>query len=295
MKKKLLKKLYACLPLGMGFIITAMLLSASANAQIVYTDVNPDTTISCSAIGCIQSYNLDLNNDATVDFTLYTSYQFVPCTLSTGGIMQRVYVSSQSGNGIDTLMMNANDTIGSNLAFSASSENLRRKTFQGGQCNGSSGSWTSTSDHYLGLQITVGASTYYGWARLNVVVPGVYPTSTVYFRVKDYAYNSIPNQPILAGQPNTTGIIEKSFASLITLYPNPATNQLTIDLSSNNKNVEVTIADITGKVIYKTTATDVQKLEVNSPNDIGNFAAGIYVVKIQTADFIATKKLVIEK
>ena len=284
MKKNLLKKFSA-------FVVTAMLFNASANAQIVYTDVNPDTTISCSAIGCIQSYNLDLNNDATVDFTLYTSYQFVPCTLSTGGIMQRVYVSSQSGNGIDTLMMNANDTIGSNLAFSASSENLRRKTFQGGQCNGSSGSWTSTSDHYLGLQISVGASTYYGWARLNVVVPGVYPTSTVYFRVKDYAYNSIPNQPILAGQTTTTGVNENSFASSINLFPNPATNHLTIALGSSNKKVEVTIADITGKIIYKTNASDKQKIEVSTQD----FPAGIYAVQIQSADFIAMKKLVVEK
>ena len=284
MKKNLLKKFSA-------FVVTAMLFNASANAQIVYTDVNPDTTISCSAIGCIQSYNLDLNNDATVDFTLYTSYQFVPCTLSTGGIMQRVYVSSQSGNGIDTLMMNANDTIGSNLAFSASSENLRRKTFQGGQCNGSSGSWTSTSDHYLGLQITVGASTYYGWARLNVVVPGVYPTSTVYFRVKDYAYNSIPNQPILAGQTVATGITENSFASSINLFPNPATNHLTIALGNNTKKVEVTIADITGKIIYKTVATNSEKVEVNTKD----FAAGIYVVQVQSAAYSKTEKLIIKK
>ena len=38
MKKQLLKNISA-------FIVTAMLFSASANAQIVYTDVNPDVTI----------------------------------------------------------------------------------------------------------------------------------------------------------------------------------------------------------------------------------------------------------
>ncbi|MBL7831395.1 MAG: T9SS type A sorting domain-containing protein [Saprospiraceae bacterium] len=55
--------------------------------------------------------------------------------------------------------------------------------------------------------------------------------------------------------------------------------------------VEITITDITGKIIYKTTATDTQNLEVNT----ADFGAGIYVVQVQGADFIATKKLFIEK
>ncbi len=83
----------------------------------------------------------------------------------------------------------------------------------------------------------------------------------------------------------------ENFDYRILLFPNPAATHLTIALGSNNKKVEVTIADITGKVIYKTSATDIQKLEVNT----SEFAAGIYVVQIQTADFIATKKLVVEK
>ncbi|MBK7304487.1 MAG: hypothetical protein IPI90_14885 [Saprospiraceae bacterium] len=54
MKKQLLKKLS-------GFIVTVLMLSVSANAQIVYTDVNPDTTIAN------RIYYLDLNNDGTTD------------------------------------------------------------------------------------------------------------------------------------------------------------------------------------------------------------------------------------
>ena len=77
----------------------------------------------------------------------------------------------------------------------------------------------------------------------------------------------------------------------VLVFPNPVTNHLTIALPGNNKKVEVTISDITGKIIYTTTATDVNKLELNTTD----FAAGIYVVQIQTADFIGTKKLVVEK
>ena len=293
MKKQLLKKLYACLPVGMAFIVTTMMFSVSANAQIVYTDVNPDTTVTCSITPCAKSYNLDLNNDGTVDFTLYTSRYSDPCN----NTKQEVYISSQSGNGTVTLMMNANDTISSNLAFSASNGILRSVSspisLVFNSCISSSGNWTSGTDHYLGLQIAVGSNTYYGWVLLNVALsqPGRGYPGFVYFRVKDYAYNSIPDQPILAGQTITTGINENSFASSINLFPNPANDHLTIALGSNNKKVEVTISDITGKTVYTTTADDSDKIEVNT----SEFAEGIYIVQIQAGGFIGTKKLVVEK
>ena len=65
MKRQLQKKFYA-------FIFTAMMFSASANAQIVYTDLNPDSTMYCNAPvnPCNKNYNLDLNNDANNDFII---------------------------------------------------------------------------------------------------------------------------------------------------------------------------------------------------------------------------------
>ncbi|MBL0343337.1 MAG: T9SS type A sorting domain-containing protein [Bacteroidetes bacterium] len=120
--------------------------------------------------------------------------------------------------------------------------------------------------------------------------------SSASMTIKDYAYNTIPNQLILAGQTVATGINENSFASSINIFPNPATDKLTIALGSNNEKVEVTIADITGKVIYSTTASNPdsyrdEKIEVNTQD----FAEGIYVVQIQSVDFTATKKLIVNK
>jgi len=77
----------------------------------------------------------------------------------------------------------------------------------------------------------------------------------------------------------------------IILFPNPATSHVTIDLGSNNQNVDVTIIDVTGKIIYAATASETQRIEVSTQD----FKAGIYVVQIQAAEFGATKKLVIEK
>ena len=276
MKKQLQKKLSA-------FIVTAMMFSASANAQIVYTDVNPDTTIAN------RIYYLDLNNDGTTDdsIALFVSRPSIgECRAS------RVSIFAINGNAVASstypLAMNINDTISSGLTWSASGDLRYIRSGDPTSClNDTVGYWTNAIDFYLGLKLIVGTYTYYGWLRMQITVNPNYASGII----KDYAYNSIPDQPILAGQTNPTGIIENSFASSINLFPNPANNHLTIALGSNNKKVQVTIADITGKVIYTTTATDTQKVEVNTKD----FAEGIYVVRIQMADFIATKKLVVEK
>lgn len=88
-----------------------------------------------------------------------------------------------------------------------------------------------------------------------------------------------------------TAVPEIDKSATMQIFPNPTINHLTIALGSNNKKVDVTISDITGKIIYSTTASDTQNIEVNTED----FAEGIYVVVIQTADSIVTKKLVVEK
>jgi len=47
-------------------IVFGMLFSVSANAQIVYTDVNPDLTITQTDIGSTV-HALDINNDGITD------------------------------------------------------------------------------------------------------------------------------------------------------------------------------------------------------------------------------------
>ncbi|MBL0343328.1 MAG: T9SS type A sorting domain-containing protein [Bacteroidetes bacterium] len=89
----------------------------------------------------------------------------------------------------------------------------------------------------------------------------------------------------------STGINELNKNEEITIFPNPANNHFTVSLGSTNKKVEVTIADNTGKVFYNTIATETQHIEVITQD----FGAGIYIVQIQTADFIATKKTSEEK
>ncbi len=89
----------------------------------------------------------------------------------------------------------------------------------------------------------------------------------------------------------TVNTTELPTQSRITLYPNPANNNLTIAFGKNTKKVVVTITDITGKLIYTTTASETEKMEVNA----NGFAEGVYIVKIQTGEGLEVKKLIIER
>lgn len=277
-----------------------MVFSASANAQIVYTDVNPDIVQTCQTFQCSQTSDLDLNNDGVFDLKLdlnlstFTSRN-PPYAQYFSGIIK---ASPLNGSSIITdisgypLEMNLNELIDSNGSWrDTTNQTLLRKTYAGITyvLTSSSGNWMYATNGFLGLKIVSGTQTYYGWVRLNIGID-VTPSLGTY-RIIDYAYNTIPDQPILAGQTIATGIIENSFATSINLFPNPASDHLTIVLPQTNEKVDVSIADITGKIIYSTTVSETQKLDVNTEG----FATGIYIVQIQSGEFIATKKLVVKK
>ncbi len=295
MKKQLQKKLSAfIIPIAIGIMF-----SASANAQIIYTDVIPDATYNVINDTCY----LDLDNNGQADFQLYRSEvpQYCPqCILPLPE--QRINIDRVGTNEIAYVIPWGSSQWPQSLslgqiidAYSDMSEtnHLIRRYRSGGACPGGGGAacvpdppitWALAPQAYLGLRFDIAGATHYGWARLNV------PSATS-FTLMDYAYNSIANQPILAGQTTATGIIENSFASSINLFPNPTDNHFSIDLGSSNKKTEVTISDITGKIIYTTTANETSKIDVNT----GEFAEGIYIVQIQAEESIATKKFIVKK
>ena len=269
----------------------------AANAQIVYTDVNPDDTITCNAPPlCTAIDSLDLDNDGNIDFNLSTYYHFIGlCGIPPPRGISNAMVSTISVNsfyGIDSSnpsALNYGDTIDGNLIWSNGADTLRSlyRTTCLPIISSDAGNWSSGTDNYLPVKISILGNNYFGWIRMY------FPETYTYFKIilKDYAYNSIPNQAILAGQTFATGISENSFPSSITLFPNPVSNHFTIALGSINKNVEVTITDIAGKIIYTTTSRETQKIEVNTKD----FAEGVYIVQFHSADFIETKKLIVEK
>jgi hypothetical protein len=82
-----------------------------------------------------------------------------------------------------------------------------------------------------------------------------------------------------------TGINEPEHLQL-SLYPNPASNELTIDLKNVHREIRcIEVDDVTGNQVFAT-----QSSENKITLDVGNYAAGIYIIKVKMASSNYTGK-----
>ena len=87
----------------------------------------------------------------------------------------------------------------------------------------------------------------------------------------------------------TALIANNSQSSAITLYPNPANETVHINLSNlNDKNVFISIADVTGKTVYSQALNTLTTVSLN----ISNFTNGVYFVTINGDNTHINSKLI---
>jgi hypothetical protein len=69
------------------------------------------------------------------------------------------------------------------------------------------------------------------------------------------------------------------------MFPNPATNNVTIEAAGMNR---ITVINAVGQVVYDA--------EIDNPKsqfNVASFEAGVYMVRINTENGVATKRLTI--
>ncbi len=380
MKLQLLKKLST-------FIVTAIMFSVSANAQIVYMDINPDTSIIRTRLNQRGIYSIeqsrDFNNDGIADlkFTLITSIitgGFPPQNSGyTAGTIRATPLNGSAillgGSGYPA-KMNLNTIISANANWSTVTNQLlfEKKLANGNTTN--LGNWSTTTDGFLGLKVIVGGQTHYCWIQLNAAAFTSGANAAI-LTIKDYAYNSVPNQPILAGETSCTtptvyltqsgslsfcngdsvtltangtgyqyqwkknnvniaGATAKTYVvkaagvykckvtnscgskgsgtrtvtvpcrmtnenmaetlDQLFVYPNPATNFVTIKFASvtyeNEEQGEIQILNLFGQIVYSEKINAVQ-----THVDLSNFTAGMYVIRWKSSENVETKTFSVTK
>jgi hypothetical protein len=81
--------------------------------------------------------------------------------------------------------------------------------------NHSLGQWMYTKNRYLGLQFVINGEVHYGWARLSVSL--IKPTpfgGGIYAVLTGYAYETVPNKPIITGKTKGPDVITLDPATL---------------------------------------------------------------------------------
>ena len=89
---------------------------------------------------------------------------------------------------------------------------------------------------------------------------------------------------------STVGINDAQSAQL-TAYPNPATDVLTIDMTSiPEDNYEIKLLDLSGKIIMKDMVSDLTKHNIN----ISDLSQGIYVLSVSNGENAYQRKIIIQ-
>jgi hypothetical protein len=132
---------------------------------------------------------------------------------STRGLYGRtLFVAAISRNGIATVIergrnvavaLKPGSMIGNSRNFDSRTATMAEVLFESGSTCGarnavscSWGYWFNVTNRYLGLEFKINDRAHFGWARLNVqTANNVFIAS-----VTGYAYETIPNKPIIAGK-----------------------------------------------------------------------------------------------
>jgi hypothetical protein len=258
----------------------ALVGSTGANAQIVYTDVNPDYSHPGNEIGL----GLDINNDANFDFAIFSAdtiatgvrYRYT-VVAPYGSMAASNAIAGEAPSGYNyALAMNANDMIDNTLNWIAATNTM---AYNVDSANPYNENWNGVTDKYLGLKFVSAGSTYYGWARMDVQAIGDVWT------LKDYAYNGTANGGIMAGQ--MAGINTMEMESLVH-FVNQADNSVKVVINGGLTDGKITVVAASGQVV-STGNVDSDEYTV----DLNGLSAGIYVVSAEFAEGTMTKKVIV--
>jgi hypothetical protein len=281
MKKELQKRL------GKYTAAAAALVGAAgANAQVVYTNVDPDLSVD-AAPGTPTLEGLDLNNDANPDFALFSQdtlangsrFRFT-LVAPYGTAASSNAIAGETPSGYDyALALNSGDMINATLNWIATTNTM---AYNVDSSNPYSENWNGVTDKYLGLKFVVAGNTHYGWARLDVDAIGDVWT------LKDYAFQSTPDSTILAGEGGPAVSINEAAMENLVHFINQSNNSVKLMINASLTEGLVSLVSTSGQIVSKGNVTGNEYFV-----DLNGLPAGIYVINAQFAEGAMTKKVIV--
>lgn len=263
-----------------------LLLQNTGNAQVIYSDIEPDIEISLTGD---QAF-IDIDGNTTIDFNfLKTSVEYYFWNGASSVLRERKAIwcgVNNSMNGIMGISSQASEggpigyyphaflfdeLINSALTFQNYYFQIMALGFYDSAENWhyGAGAWREGIENgYLGIRfINNGGFINYGWIRC---------TTTDHCNkliIKDFAYESKPNQGILAGDTvSYVPIVEINNLNAV-IYSFDNTIQIQLPISSNNKHL-IEVFNAEGKLVYRNETTQL----LNSITL--NVGTGVYIVQV---------------
>lgn len=283
MQKELIKRLtdYATFAAGVLVLIN------KADAEVIYTDIDPDVVLDTDG----NYYAIDIDNNGTADFqflkSTFSNYDFTFGYITYYNLWCGPINSSNAIAGFSNYYpypgvliyfpyaLSMNENIDSKLAWQSNTiqliafiENIVGYNVHCFNCSWNGNSSLDVINHYFGIRfVTEEPYNHYGWIRCDVVNDGLK------LIIKDYAYETEPDYPILAGSKatyqeidpgNIEGEIYVSGSAVHISVPHRPTLEFTIEIfniagqniySSLNENPFVEIQLDVPPAIYIVTVT----------------------------------------
>jgi hypothetical protein len=186
--------------------VAVLALARPSEAKIIYRPAHQKIPLN-------QFVFLDLNHDGMNDFRLYIQTSGSSCgarndTCTPFDVASMAVSPQLKGNGaVGNLpyasALRAGVSIGPKVHFNTSRGSMGAVEYVFGRQLKYWGQWADSGkpvdNRYLGLQFKIKGKIHYGWARFNVRIYRN-PNSTVNAVLTGYAYETIPNKPIIAGR-----------------------------------------------------------------------------------------------
>src|SRR5690606_15122697 len=87
-----------------------------------------------------------------------------------------------------------------------------------------------------------------------------------------------------------TGISENTLLENMSIYPNPAHEQLTVSLPNSSQTYTVKMMNVLGSVVYTEVVKNSNKVTIN----VADKAKGIYFLSVEANGEKVTKKIIVE-
>jgi hypothetical protein len=215
---------YASAAVAAGVSLAAM--ATSAEAKIVYTPAHTPLPVN-------QYVLVDLNHDGIADFGLYnragsqfaalsvgcalhSTFKMLPprgekCSYQTNQVWGRGMASGRFASALPAgFVVRADKSYfqSGNYPFGAVMGRVGYGRY--GHSSTSGGQWLYATHRYLGLKVVIVGKVHYGWSRFDVTLKH----GQINAVLTGYAYETVPNKPIITGKTKGPDVITLDPATL---------------------------------------------------------------------------------
>jgi len=181
-------------------------LAVPAESEIVYTPCNVPMAQDVG-LGPAMT-QLDLNNDGIPDFQftnyIYSTHGNGESYLKISPLQQgnEIWGARITGNRhVTAAALSEGLQVGSNANFRSYPQGIDMAYRGHNSISGAaSGNWLKVETAFLGLKFVIGGQVHYGWALVKLTGPGQFLSGSIF----GYAYETVPNQPIITGKTHGT-------------------------------------------------------------------------------------------